>query len=146
MKMTPQNVKYLKIGIGVVAAITLYKIIVPKTDGSGSTYDPTGNGTGGTANNPNFNAVAVKNALLDAMKETGTEEEEIFAALQNVSQAQFAQVVAAFKKQPYNPTTGNQYMPIWQSNLTDYNLQFWLKEELSPSDYAKLRQKYPQYL
>ena len=146
MKLTPENKKYLQIGAGVLAAIVLYKIIVPKTDSTGSNYDPTGNGTGGTAINPNFNAQTVATALLNAMKETGTKEQEIFAALTNVSQAQFAQVIAAFKKQPYNPTTGNQYMPIWQSNLTDYNLQFWLKEELSTSDYAKLRQKYPQYL
>jgi len=146
MKLTPDNKKYLKIGAGVLAAIILYKIVASKTDSSGSAYDPTGNGTGGTAINPNFNAAITAMTLLNAMKEAGTEEENIFEALKNVSQVQFAQVIAAFKTQPYNTTTGNQYTMIWGGPLPKYNLQFWLKNELNSSDYAKLRQKYPQYL
>jgi len=123
-----------------------YRVVAGKSDGSGSAYDPTGNGSNG-ATSPGyvFNAATVASKLKEAMRYTGTDEEAIINALAPVSQAQFGQVITAFKNTAYNPVTGNQYFLLWQTP-TLYQLPFWLKSELSASRYNILRLKYPSYL
>ena len=144
--MTEKEAKYVKIGAGVAVAFVLYKVLAPKTDNGGGDYDPTGNGSG-SASNPlyPFNATKTANALKDAMKELGTDEDAIISELTSVTQAQFAQVVKAFGKKSYNPTTGNQYFAFWQTPI-EYPLNFWLKNELSAARYNILKLKYPSYL
>lgn len=144
MKLTPKNEKYIKIAAGCVAVLVLYKMLVPKSDTSGSIDDPTGNG--GTPSTPGyvFNAKKVANELLIAMREMGTDEDAIVSALTPVNATQFSQVITAFGNQPYNSTTGNQYIYIPFTSLPKRNLQYWLKNELSTQRYNILKMKYPQ--
>lgn len=144
MKLTPQNEKYIKIAAGCVAVLVLYKMLVPKSDTSGSTEDPTGNG--GTTTTPGyvFNAGKVANELWRAMKDMGTDEDAIVSALTPVNATQFTQVIAAFGSQPYNSTMGNQLVYVPFTSLPKKNLQYWLKSELSTSRYNILKMKYPQ--
>lgn len=147
--MTKKNKIILGIAAGLAATVIIYNVVKKKTDISG-TGDPTGNGTGSAGSaNPSvpFNANTIAEKLYDAMKNTGTDEDAIFSALKNVTQVQFAQVVAAFQNRSYNSTTGNQinYMP-WGDPLPLRDLPYWLKKELSSSDYQKLSLKFPNYL
>lgn len=148
--MTKKNKIIIGIAAGLAATVIIYNVVKKKTDISGI-GDPTGNGTGtGTGStNPSvpFNANTVAEKLYDAMKYSGTDEEAIFNALKNVTQVQFAQVVAAFQNRSYNSTAGNQinYIP-WGDPLPLKNLPYWLKNELSSSDYQKLSLKFPNHL
>lgn len=135
--MTASDKKWLKIGGGTLAAIALYKIFAPKKDSSTSVDDPTGNG--GTSN---FNANEVAEKLFIAMNQLGTDEDALFDALKNVSQAQFVQVFEAFGKKEYNPATGNQ--SGWF--LLKHDLKSWMKHELSSNDYGTLKLKFPNKL
>ncbi|QEE49606.1 annexin [Flavobacterium alkalisoli] len=144
--MTKKNKIVLGIVAGLAATVIIYNVVKKKTDISGN-GDPTGNGTGSTNPSVPFNANTIAEKLYDAMKNTGTDEDAIFSALRNVTQAQFAQVVAAFKYRSYNSTAGNQinYIP-WGDPLPLKDLPYWLKNELSSSDYQKLSLKFPNYL
>ncbi|ALM50310.1 hypothetical protein AMR72_16315 [Flavobacterium psychrophilum] len=145
--MTDKEKNYVKIGVGVLGAIVLFKLVVPKTDNSGSAQDPTGNGStpvgtpGGT-----FNANATADKLYNAMKDLGTDEDKILNALMYVTPTQFAQVVKAFGKQSYNKTLGNQIRVIPWQPLTLYPLQVWLENELSSEQYNILALKYAPLL
>jgi hypothetical protein len=89
----------------------------------------------------------VANALYDAMKETGTDEQEVQSILKYVTPTQFKQVRTAFGTKQYNKTLGNQYNPTaWFDELPFVNLPGWLKSELSTQEYAILRLKYPNDL
>ncbi len=148
MNMTPQTKKYLVIGGVAIASLFLYKSVMPKTDTSGSTIDPTGNGSipaGGNSSYPGyvFNAKNVANKLYLAMKDMGTDEEAIINALTPVSVSQFTEVMKAFGTRTYNRTTGNQYA-VWGFDLPFLPLNVWLKEELSSKRYNHLALKFPQ--
>lgn len=144
--MTPEQTKNLKIGGAILGGgLLLYLLFGNKKDNSGGTTDPTGNGSY-TPSTTIFTPKNVANSLYDAMKDSGTEEEAILETLKTINQAQFAQVVIAFGKLPYNPTTGNQVNFNPFGSLTKYDLKGWLKEELSSKDYAILRNKYPYSL
>lgn len=146
--MTPQEAKNLKIGIGVVVGIgIIYLLTKNGNDGSGSTNDPTGNGTIVNPGTIQFNAKNIANGLLEAMRYTGTDEEEVQNLLRTVTQQQFGLVVTAFGKPQYNKTLGNQQNPTaWFDELPFVGLKDWLKNELSTTEYATLRLKYPLYL
>lgn len=153
--MTAQQNKYIKIGIGatVVGAI-LYFLF--KGDGTnGATEDPTGNGGVINPNQPSgFNASKIANDLYEVMKTTGfaswisgngDERDILYNALKNISSSQFAQVVTAFGKKPYNPLWGGTYFALW-STVENHTLPFILKKELLTADYNLLKQKYPNSL
>ena len=144
--MSPEQTKNLKIGAGVVVGLgLLYFLVIKKNDNSGGSQDPTGNG-GYIPSIPAFSAQKIATALYETMKDVGTEEEAILEVLKYVNASQFAQVVNAFGKLNYNPTTGDQrnYNPF--DVLTKYGLKFWLKNELSVQEYSILRTKYPYSL
>jgi hypothetical protein len=144
--MNPIDQKNLKNAAIVIAGLgLLYFLFGKKTDNSGSTQDPTGNG--GYVPVPTvFNAKNTATALYEAMKDSGTEEEAILEILKYVNQSQFAQVVTAFGSLNYNELLGNQLSTNPFTPLPKVNLKGWLKEELSAKDYAILRAKYPYYL
>lgn len=146
--MTPQEVKNIKIGIGVVVGLGIIYLLARKgNDGSGTPNDPTGNGTIINPGTIQFNAKNIANGLYEAMRYTGTDEEEIQALLRTVTQQQFGLVVQAFGKPQYNKTLGNQQNPTaWFDQLPFVGLKDWLKNELSTTEYATLRLKYPLYL
>ena len=147
--MTPQETKNIKIGVTVAAALLLIYLVTkaPAQDNSGASTDPTGNGDNTSPGTIVFNANKVATALYDAMKETGTDEEEVQSILKYVSATQFSKVRTAFGTKQYNKTLGNQYNPLaWFSQLPFVNLPGWLKSELSTSEYAVLRLKYPNDL
>jgi len=144
VQLTQQDKKWLKIAGVAVALYLIYKIATPKTDNSGNAADPTGN----SGNNPaaaNFNAAAVADTLHNAMKDIGTDEEAILNATQYLNAQQFAQVIAAFDKRPYNSTWGNDMEP-WFGSLPKLTLPQWLKKELSSSLYNQIRLKFPLLL
>lgn len=147
--MTPNQLKYTKIGIAVViGGFIIYKMI-PASDSTGGATDPTGNGTLPAGSNPafTFNAQKVANDLYDAMKTANFSHGDIIPILQRVSQTQFGQVVTAFGKRKYNSITGNTYTDIFGIyDLPAVDLKGWLKSELSTSDYNFLKLKYPNYL
>ena len=149
--MTAADNKNLKIGIGIAAAAGLvYFLTKGGAPNGGYEVDPTGNG--GVTNPGNgtstsvFDPAKIANALYEAMRYPGTDDEEIISVLRTVSQAQFGQVVQKFGARQYNATMGNQmnYNPFTQ--LPFKNLAFWLKNELTTQDYNLLRLKYPNYL
>ena len=136
--MTPQETKYIKIGIGVVAVgIVGYLLFSGKDNGGGGT-DPTGNNGSVT---PTFNANNVRLTLFDAMNQAGTDEDTIIETLRTISQSQFKQVVDAFGLERYSDWLGYK-----TSFGTPRNLQYWLKAELSSDEYANLKRKYPNFL
>ena len=135
--MTKQQ-KYI-VG-GAVAALALYLVFGKKSE-TGNGVDPTGN-DGAPGSGIVFDAAKVSEDLYRAMKEMGTDEEAIIQTLVPVSPAQFVQVVKVFGKKGYNVNTGTNW-GIW---LEDYTLPEWLREELSTSDYNKLKIKYPNSL
>lgn len=146
--MTPQEIKYAKIGVTALAAITILYFVFFNKDNGGSSTDPTGNdggnaGGGGTT----FNAQNVADDLLEAMRYLGTDEDAIIQTLRYVNATQFNAVFAAFGRQQYNKTLGNQQNPTaWFNELPFEDLQVWLKEELSTKEYANLKRKYPTKL
>lgn len=123
----------------VAAGIILYMVLKKKTDTSGATSDPTQGASSGA-----FNPSVIADKLYNAMKDSGTKEQEIFNALKNVNATQFAQVMQTFGKQSYNMTLGNQRNPFPLIPLTLYPLDAWLKNELSQKHYKTLQLKYPQ--
>lgn len=145
--MTAKNKKILVIAAAVGAAVIIYHVVKTKTDTSGTGYDPTGNGGSNGSSELPFNANSTAEKLYEAMRNTGTDEEAIFAALKNITQQQFAQVITAFQNRSYNSSMGNQvnYAP-WSSSLPLKDLPYWLKNELSSSDYNKLRLRFPNHL
>jgi hypothetical protein len=155
--MTPQEIKYLKIGGAVLGAgVVLYLIFGDKFDNSsaGAENDPTGNG--GVSNptgTSNFNAKNIANDLYENMQESGfasfmnpNERDNIFNVLKNVSQTQFGQVVTQFGRKSYNESMGNQLVYTPWGTLPLFGLKTWLKTELTDADYNLLRKKYPNYL
>lgn len=153
--MTPQESKYVKVGLGALAFATLiYFVTKPNNDG-GSTEDPTGNGTvTNPGNTVTFSAKKVADDLWVEMKPVGfasfisgngDERDNIFEILKRVSASQFVQVVTAFGKKPYNANFGGTYFALWE-DVTYYGLPFILKKELEANDYNILKQKYPQSL
>jgi hypothetical protein len=91
---------------------------------------------------PAFSASQKVALLYDAMNSyKGTDETLIFETLTGVTQAQFGLIQKAFGLKNYNRILG--YNTIGGTNLP---LKTWLKEELSQSDYALLRKKFPLYL
>lgn len=136
--MTKQQ-KY--IAGGAAALFALYLVFGNKKAGPGNGVDPTGN-DGPPGSNYIFNAGKVANDLWRAMKDMGTDEEAIFQTLVPVTPAQFVKVVQAFGKAGYNRNTGT-VSGIWLDELT---LPEWLREELSTTDYNKLKVKYPNSL
>lgn len=146
MKLTVQQEENLKTVAYVGAAgLLVYFVFVKRKENSGSSVDPTGNGSY-TPTLPTFNAKIVAENLYDAMKDTGTDEESILETLKTVSPTQFGQVIIAFGNRSYNTLTGNQYNFNPFSPLPKLPLKAWLKEELETKDYALLRAKYPNHL
>lgn len=146
--MTPQEIKYTKYGIGALVGITvLYLVFFNKDSGGGGT-DPTGNGSGNAGSGgATFNAQNVADDLLEAMSSLGTDEDLIIQTLRYVNATQFNAVFAAFGKQQYNATLGNQQNPTaWFDELPFVDLKGWLKSELSTNEYANLKRKYPTKL
>ena len=139
--MTPKEQKYL-IG-GTVAVAAAYFLFFSNTE-SGNGVDPTGNGGPGTTDPRGFNAFTVATDLYEAMKDSGTDEEAVVYILKTVTAAQFDQVFEKFGRLNYNPLLGNQYS-VW-GNLDKYDLKGWLKNELSPAEYANWKRKYPNRL
>lgn len=138
--MTPTQVRDLKIGGAVAAgALLLYLLFGNKKDNSGSSYTEP---NGGYYPGPTFNALNVADSLHEAMNQFGTDEGTILELLKTVTPTQFAQVVTAFGSKKYNSWTGNDY----GFGLDSLPLKNWLKYELSISDYAILRSKYPNSL
>lgn len=144
--MTEKDKKIAKVVIGGIAAVVLFKIIMPKTDTSGGYEDPTGNGGTTTQPGGTFNASVVAETLYDAMKNSGTNEVKIINALKNVSPTQFAQVVKKFQLRSYNKTLGNQINLFPLTPLPLYGLQVWLENELSDDQYNILSLKYSPLL
>lgn len=149
--MTPQQVKYTKIGIVVLVLGVGGYVIYNKFANDGNSIDPTGNGgvitSGG--NNGNiyvFNAKKIATDLYDAMKEANLSHTNIVTILKNVNESQFGQVVTSFGRKSYNDITGNQYCFTPFCTLPLVGLVKWLYEELSDSDYQILKLKYPNYL
>lgn len=139
--MTEQNAKYWKYGIGAAAVLGLIYVATRPNQG-GSETDPTSGN-----NDPNFDAYGVAMDLVDTMATTGTDEEDILDILKFITPAQFNLVFQKFGKRQYNPTLGNQINPLaWFTELDYYDLKFWLKNELSASEYNVLKAKYPQKL
>ncbi len=138
--MTKQQ-KYILYGTAAIGV--LYLIFGKKADdgGGGGGVDPTGN-EGPPGSGYIFNPGKVANDLWRAMKDMGTDEEAIFQTLVPVTPAQFVKVVQAFGTAGYNMNTGTA-TGIWLEELT---LPQWLREELSTSDYNKLKVKYPNSL
>lgn len=128
------------IGGGVVAAVVVISLVMPKNDTSGTVEDPTGNGSGSTT--IPFNASYVAETLYDAMRETGTDEEAIINALKSVNPSNFQLVINKFGKRSYNSTVGNQYNYIPWGSLPLEPLKVWFKSELSATLYNTLRLKY----
>jgi hypothetical protein len=144
--MTPQNKKYLTYGVVILGFAGIGYLILKKPDGSGSTEDPTGNGSN-TPSTTYFNPKNVADALLDAMAETGTDEDAILSILKYITPVQFTAVKTAFGRVQYNKTLGNQINPIaWFTQLPYEPLNVWLKNELSSQEYGVLRNKYPKDL
>lgn len=143
MALSAKDKNWLKIGGGVVAAVILYNLVMPKTDSSGKTCDPTNNSGGPCAA---FNASQKAEELYNIMKESGTDEMKIVKALKNVNEAQFAQVKDKFMFRSYNKLLGNQinFNPFSKLPLVD--LPGWLENELSTTQYNVLQKKYPNYL
>lgn len=142
--MTPQQ-KYLL--YGGIATAALYLAFFNKKAPGGSADDPTGNGEAEATGDPNvFNAFRVATDLYEAMKNWGTNEDAIIAALKTVTQPQFGQVVAKFGSLPYNDVTGDQFNAFPLTSLPRRDLPYWLKSELSDANYANLKRKYPNYL
>ncbi|WDO13056.1 hypothetical protein MH928_17255 [Flavobacterium sp. WW92] len=142
--MTQTQKNYLIYGGGaLVLIVAAYYAFKPKDGGSDT--DPTGNGNT-VPDTGKFDPFVTATTLWKAMYQSGTNENMIFAALKNVSQAQFAQVIQKFGQLKYNPTLGNQVNLNPFSDLDRYDLQFWLENELSESSYETLRLKYPNYL
>jgi Annexin len=144
--MTDQQKKYFTYGgIGIVIAVLGYYAF-KGSNNSGDATDPTGNGG---IPSPNvgyvFNAQKIAKELLDAMKDSGTDELTILDSLSKVNQTQFGLVFQAFGKHSYNRDLGNQTAFVWQT-LPKLDLKQWLFEELSSSDYKVLKLKYPNYL
>lgn len=139
--MEAKTKKIVLIAAGAVAAGTiLYFVLRKKTDSTGEECDPTGNG--GNCNQVDPSLVA--DQLYDAMKESGTDEQAILLALKNVNKTMFDQVIQKFGKQSYNKLLGNQIRINPFSSLPLEPLQVWLKNELTTSEYSKLKLKYPQ--
>jgi hypothetical protein len=144
MKISAEEKKYLKYGVGILGVLLIYKYFISnKIDNTGVLIDPTGNGNnasnGGLA--PIFNPKSVADDLWIAMKDMGTDENAIFETLKYVNQAQFNQVIQAFGKRAYNKTTGNN-LTVWGFSLNKYDLKSWLRFELSDQNYNTLRTKY----
>lgn len=141
--MEAKTKKIVLIAAGTVLAGTiLYFVLRKKTESTGGKCDPTGNG--GNCNQIDPEAVAEK--LYNAMKESGTDEEAILFALKNVNASQFVQVMQKFGKRSYNKTLGNQIRINPFSPLPLEPLDVWLKNELTSSEYNKLKTKYSQQL
>jgi hypothetical protein len=139
--MTPTQLKDLKIGGAILAGgLLLYLLFGNKKDNTGVYTNTEPNG--GYSPGPTFNALSVADDLHEAMNQFGTDESGILELLKTVTPAQFAQVVTAFGGRKYNSFTGNDY----GFGLDSLSLKKWLKYELSISDYAILRSKYPNSL
>lgn len=135
--MTQEQISNLKLGGAVVAGLgLLYLLFGKKSDNSGGSNDPTGNGTYTPVSV--FNAQNVADGLYEAMKSFGTDETGILEILKPVSPGQFALVAKAFGFKPYNSWIGSDY----GFGLNSVPLKTWLKEELSASDYVILKSKY----
>lgn len=133
MNITPTQ---KKIGLGILAAIVLYFVTkTPSTDTSTGGTDPTGNGGTTQPGVVPFNANTIADGLFDAMDGMGTDEAEIQNLLRTVTPAQFDLVFKAF---------GKRDKGIFSTDLKD--LKYWLKDELSSSEYNALRLKYPKNL
>ncbi|HEX8269765.1 MAG TPA: hypothetical protein VF581_07725 [Flavobacterium sp.] len=146
--MDPKTQKQLTYGgAAILAAFIGYKMFFDNDQG-GSANDPTGNGTvnPGSGSAPAFNASKTAKELYDAMKDPGTSETDILAALQRVNASQFDQVFAAFGAKQYNLNLGSQWNLVPFTQLPYVNLKGWLKNELSDEEYALLRLKYPTKL
>lgn len=145
MNITPEQKKIAAIVL--IGGAILYIATRPPADNSGVLTDPTGNNaSSGGSGVVVFNAKNIANDLYLAMRDTGTEEEDIMFALRNVSQAQFAQVVTAFGRKQYNTSNGTQYALMPWTTLPFLGLKDWLKNELTTDEYKILRLKYPNYL
>ncbi len=94
---------------------------------------------------PVFSAKQKANALYEAMRYSGTDEQTIFEELSGVTQKQFGLISGAFGLRSYNSWLGNTTGVIGQT-LPKLSLKMWLKEELSDEDYKLLRKKFPMYL
>lgn len=135
--MTSDQISNLKLGAAVIGSLgLLYLLFGKKTDNSGGSEDPTGNGTYSPA--AAFNAHNVADGLYAAMSGFGTDETAILEILKPVSQGQFVLVSQAFGLKQYNTWTGNTY----GFGLNSLPLKKWLEYELSSSEYALLKRKY----
>lgn len=138
--MNPTTAKYIKIGIGVTAlAVVGYFLFSKNDNGGSSTTDPTGNvGNPGSAD---FDARQIALTLFHAMNQIGTDETTIIETLRTVSYSQFQKVIAAFGKERYSDIFGYK-----TATADERSLPYWLKEELSDSQYANLKRKYGNLL
>lgn len=131
--MTPQQVDNLKLGGAVIASLGILYLIFGNKNKNG-TPDPAV--TGGVASS--FNARNIADGLYEAMNRVGTDKNAVIEILKPVSPGQFMLVSKAFGFKPYNTWTGNDFGYF----LDSLPLKTWLKEEVSASDYAILKNKY----
>lgn len=145
--MTPQNANNLKIGIAVVAVLSIgYFLLSGNTTGGGSD-DPTGNTGGSAGGQTAFNVKTATSKLYELMRYSGSDEKKIVAFFRYITPAQFAQIYTEFGQRQYNKTFGNQQNPTaWFDELPFEPLEVWLDEELSDEEYNNLALKYPNYL
>lgn len=150
--MNAKNKKIVMIAGGGAALIGIgYLLTRTKRENSGS-EDPTGNGTTAPIFQQ-FNAKKIADELYEELVGTGfasiilnpKQKETIFEILKNVSNSQFGKVMELFGKKAYNMTSGNNYFLLF-TDPTYYTLDKILKNELTSTDYATLRKKYPNYL
>lgn len=132
------------VAVVLAAGIITYNVLQNKKRlTQGAIDDPTGNGTvdpGSLA----FNATSVANELHEIMRDTWSEEQEIFDLLSPISSSQFGQVFQKFGKRTYNPELGNDWDPF--GLLDKHDLKKWLSSELKTQSYSTLRKKYPNHL
>ena len=138
--------KAVIIGVSVVVfGLGIYFLTKPNKNGksilSGGGYIDEGDSN----TIPVFSAKQKANALYEAMRYAGTDEQTIFEELSGVTQKQFGLISSAFGLRSYNSWLGNTTGVIGQT-LPKLSLKMWLKEELSEEDYKLLRKKFPMYL
>lgn len=97
----------------------------------------------------NFDAKAVATEIHNIMRAVNWSNTEkntiVLTALADLTRAEFGRVTKAFGLRGYNALTGNDYTPFGLF-LTKRPLKFWLKSELSTSDFELLKQKFTNLL
>lgn len=86
--------------------------------------------------------------LLTEMAQSNTNRAFIMNMLDNVTPEEFEQINALFGQQLYARyfRTGASVLGEKVPNAEPQNLNFWLKNELTPQQYQALKQKYPKTL